>query len=110
MSRRSGRSVGVDGEVFPFLDEPEGRRRRTKKRHDTYRKTEDAGRPRRPHYEELTDWDEDYEESDWQAGDDDDELDLAEAPNDDGEGDEGAVWDREDDDESDGEGRSALEG
>ena len=104
MSRRSGRGAGVEGNEFPFFDEPEGRRRRAKKRHDTYRKSSDeAGRSRRPHYEDdEPDWEDDYEDADWQASDDE-ELGLAGDLDDDGEWDEGAGWDSEDDDESDGE-------
>lgn len=100
--RSSSRGLGADGSEFPFLDEPEGRQRRTKKRHDTYRRSEDAGRSRRPHHEDEPGWEDDFDDTEWQAGDDDADLDLADGL-DDGEWDDGAGWDREDDDESDGE-------
>lgn len=78
MSRGSGRPTDANGDAFPFWDEPERRRRRGKKPNESYRKSGDGVRSRRPHPEDDEDWENDYDESDWRLTGlddlDDDEL------------------------------------
>lgn len=78
MSRGSGRPTDANGDAFPFWDEPERRRRRGKKHNESYRKSGDGVRSRRPRPEDdtdLTDLDDDEAddfdgEEDWQSRDD----------------------------------------
>lgn len=88
-----GRGSDVGGDIFPFLDEPDGERRRRakKKKHEGSRK---AGvRSRRPRYDSDSGWDDDLDDAElrlakWTEDEEDDDLDDL---------DEETDWDLDDD-------------